>query len=50
VPYHFIAPRRTFGGTHLATLLKGTLIGMIYFFSLAAVVGGLVWLVVRGAH
>jgi hypothetical protein len=50
VPYHFIALRRTFGGTHLATLLKGTLIGMIYFFSLAAVVGGLVWLVVRGAH
>jgi hypothetical protein len=48
-PYHYIALRRVFGGTRAATFAKGTVIGLIYWFVVAAAVAGLAYLAVRGA-
>lgn len=49
VPYHFIALKRVFGGSRLATAGKGLAIGVLYWIAIAVVVGVMTWLVVRNA-
>lgn len=49
VPYHYVALRRTFGGSRLQVAWKGTLIGSLYGLTIAAIVIAVLRMMIRKA-